>query len=302
MRRPEWGRRLSGRRQWQADGLLLLVALIWGSTFVLVKQTVAQFPVYAFLFLRFALATVALVLFFGRRLRAIGFRELRVGVTIGVFLFGGYALQTVGLQYTTASKAGFVTGLSVVMVPILSALFLKHTAGPGALLGVVLSTIGLTLLTLEGDLRPAYGDWLVLGCAVCFALHVTSVGVFAPQMNVLALTVVQIATVALLNGVASLVTGDWSRPIPGDVWLAVVVTGVMATALAFAVQNSVQAWTTATHTALIFASEPVFAAVFGYLWAGEHLTRWGVAGSGLILLGMLSAELRPRFDSREGER
>jgi len=142
LRRQVERRRFSGRRQWHADGLLLLAALIWGSTFVLVKQTVAQFPVYAFLFLRFALATVALLLFFRRRLRALGFRELRVGATIGVFLFGGYALQTVGLQYTTASKAGFITGLYVVMVPILSALLLGRAADPGALLGLSSRPLG----------------------------------------------------------------------------------------------------------------------------------------------------------------
>jgi len=299
--RHEWRKGLPGSRQLQADALLLVVALIWGSTFVLVKRTVAQFPVYAFLSLRFALAAVVLLLLFGRRLQGFGRRELWAGASIGLFLFGGYAFQTLGLQYTTASKAGFITGLSVVMVPVFSALLLRRVADRRALLGVVCSTIGLALLTLEGDLRPAYGDWLVLACAFCFALHIISVGAFAPHMDALALTIVQVVVVALLSGAMSLVTESRSWSIPGSVGPAAVFTGVLGTAFAFATQNSVQTWTTATHTALIFATEPVFAAVFGYLWAGERLTQWGTVGCGLILLGMLFAELRSSLDS-QGDR
>ena len=280
-------------RQRQADALLLLVAFIWGSTFVLVKQSVAQFPVYAFLTLRFTLATVILLPLWGKHLRLLGHRGICVGAAIGLFLFGGYAFQTTGLQYTTASKAGFVTGLSVVIVPLLSASLLRRVPERQALLGVVLSAVGLALLTLEGDMRPTCGDWLLLGCAFWFALHITAVSMFAPQMNAMALTIVQIATAALLSGAASLACGTWSWPIPKAVWLAAAFTGVLATAFAFAIQNAMQSHTTATHTALIFATEPVFAAASGHVLAAERLTGWSLIGCALILLGMLLAELRP---------
>jgi drug/metabolite transporter (DMT)-like permease len=280
-------------RQWQADTLLLLVALIWGSTFVLVKRSVAHFPVFAFLSLRFALAAVMLLILFSQRLRDVHRAEICAGMAIGLFLFAGYAFQTFGLRYTSASKAAFITGLSVVMVPILSTWLFKRAPKREAMGGVLLSTVGLALLTLEGDLRPAYGDWLVLGCAICFALHITTVSAFAPRIDAMALTTIQVAAAALLSGAVSLATENWPWPVSTDIWMAATLTGALATAFAYGVQNSMQTRTTATHTALIFATEPVFAAAFARLLAGERLSTWGVVGSALILLGMLLAELGP---------
>jgi len=283
--------RVCGPQQWQADALLLLVALVWGSTFVLVKQSVARFPVYAFLCLRFALAAGALLLLFGKRLRVLTRRALYAGLGIGAFLFGGYAFQTVGLRYTTASKAAFITGLSVVLVPIFSALLLKRAPGRRAIVGVALSTIGLALLTLEHDLLPARGDLIVLGCAFCFALHIIAVSRFASHTDAMALTTLQLTVVALLSAAASLATESCPWPVRGDVLWAIIFTAVLATALAFAIQNGVQAFTTPTHTALIFAAEPVFAAIFGYFFASERLTQPGLVGCALILVGILLAEL-----------
>ena len=303
---PVWGERAT--RPWHAlaspkvlaDGLLLLVTLIWGSTFVLVQQAVERWPVFAFLCLRFVLATAVLCLLFGRRLRSLQPRMAAAGVVIGLFLFAGYAFQTVGLQYTSSSKAGFITGLSVVIVPLFSALVLKQVPERQALLGVALATIGLALLTLGRDLTPARGDLIVLGCAFCYALHITAVSRYAPQTDALALTIVQVAVVAIASGVAAALGGDWHsvlraahgwQSVPVDVLGAAAFTGVLGTALAFAVQNAVQSWTTATHTALIFAAEPVFAGLFGYWLAGDRLTSWALVGCALILLGMLVAEL-----------
>jgi len=288
-------------RQWSADALLLLVTLIWGSTFVLIKRSVAQFPVYAFLSLRFSLAVLVLALLFRRRLRNLNRSTAGAGLLIGLFLFSGYAFQTVGLRYTSASKAGFITGLSVVMVPILSAMLLRRRPEPLAILGVILATAGLALLTLGRDLTPARGDLIVFGCAVSFALHITAVSKYAPHTDALALTILQVGAVAILSTVASLLTERWPQPIPVSIYLAAAFTGVLATALAFAIQNSVQRFSTPTHTALIFAAEPVFAAVFGYLLADERLTRSGVVGCVLILLGMVVAELRPDFKTAKGK-
>jgi len=254
---------------------------------------VLHFPVYAFLSLRFALAAVMLFVLFGRRLRALHPRMFGAGMAIGLFLFGGYAFQTVGLQYTSASKAGFITGLSVVIVPCLSGLLIKRMPERQALLGVALATVGMALLTLERDLSPSRGDLIVLGCAFCFALHIMAVSLFAPRTDALALTFVQITVVAVLSGLVTLATTGWRWPVPSEVFYAAVFTGVLATGLAFAIQNNVQKWTSATHTALIFATEPVFAALFGYFLAGEHLTKAGIVGCGLILLGMIVAELQP---------
>jgi drug/metabolite transporter (DMT)-like permease len=279
-------------QQLGADALLFLVAVVWGGTFVMVKDAVSAYPVFPFLTLRFAMATGALLAIGGRRLRRLGWRGVRAGVLIGLCLFVGYALQTLGLQYTSASKAGFITGLCVVLVPILSALLLRRRPSPPALIGVGLATVGLALLTLTHDLHVAAGDLIVLGGAVSFALHIVAVSAYAPAMDPLALTIVQVATVGVLSaGISLLAPGPF--PVPGpSVRFAAAFTGILATAVAFAVQTAMQRFTTPTHTALIFAGEPVFAAIFGVLLAGDTMTAAAVTGGILIVVGTLVSEIR----------
>lgn len=273
----------------------------------MVKGAVAAFPVFAFLGLRFGLAFLALLPLWVavRRGRPTGDwhqgsrgERWGRGALIGVFLFAGYAFQTAGLQYTTASKAGFITGLSVVLVPLFSAVLLRRPPKPWALAGVVLATVGMSLLSWEGDWHVGLGEALVLGCAVSFAAHITAVGAFAPGGDVLHLTMTQIATVGVLSGgVAAFLERPEGLPtLP--VWGAAAFTGVLATSLAFGLQTAAQRFTNPTHTALIFAAEPVFAAVFGFLLAGERLGPRETLGCGLILLGMLTAELAPLLARR----
>ncbi len=279
-------------RQLWADLLLLLVTLIWGSTFVMVKDAIASYPVFPFLALRFGLATLALLLIGWRRLPSLGWKGVGAGALIGLFLFSGYALQTFGLRYTSASKAGFITGLSVVIVPVLSTLFLRRRPAAGALIGVCLATTGLALLTLDHDRSIAIGDLLVLGCAFSFALHIVAVSAFAPRTDPLALTIIQVATVTLASGIITLLTDrPWPQP-SLETWFAASFTGVLATAVAFFVQTAMQRFTTPTHTALIFAGEPVFAALFGVLLAGDVITARGLAGGILILMGTVAGEIR----------
>lgn len=282
----------SRRRQLSADLLLLLVTAVWGGTFVMVKDAVSAYPVFGFLTVRFALATLALLPVAARRLRRLGWRGWGAGALIGLFLFAGYAAQTIGLRYTSASKTGLITGLSVVIVPLLSAAVIRRRPAAGALLGVGLATVGLVLLTLgpTQGLAIERGDLIVLGCAVGFAAHIVAVSVFAPRMDALALTFVQVLTVAVLSLGASYLEGEWTAP-TGPVWFAAAFTGVLATAVAFGAQNVVQRFTTPTHTALIFTAEPVFAAAFGVLLAGEALLARGVAGGILIVAGTVASEI-----------
>jgi len=284
--------RATRARQLGADALLLLVTLVWGGTFVMVKDAVASYPVFPFLALRFGLASVVLLAVGGGRVRRLGWRGVRAGVLIGLCLFSGYAFQTIGLQYTSASKAGFITGLSVALVPILATLLLRRLPAPPAVIGVCLATVGLALLTLNHDLRVAPGDLIVLGCAVSFALHVIAVSAYAPTMDPVGLTIVQVATVAVLSAAIGLASPDpW--PIPSSSGLfAAGFTGLLATAAAFLIQTSAQRFTTPTHTALIFAGEPVFAAVFGVLLAGDVMTTPAIAGGILIVVGTVVSEVR----------
>lgn len=278
------------RPQIVADFSLLLVALIWGASFVMVKEAISQIGIFTFLTLRFLFAALALALIFWPRLRASSPKEFLAGALVGLFLFGGYSLQTIGLKYTSVSKAGFITGLSVVIVPLLSILLLRQRPSLNALLGVILATTGLGLLTLRG-LAMAQGDLWVLGGAVAFALQIVALGRFAPQMETTTLATIQVATVALLSAPLA-----WARegPFPQmseQVWFAILFTGIMATSLAFLAQSKAQRFTSPTHTALIFATEPVFAAIFGYLLLQDRLGGRGVLGCLLILAGIVVGEI-----------
>jgi drug/metabolite transporter (DMT)-like permease len=291
-------------RTWQADLLLLAVTAIWGATFPMVKNATdlsgGGVPTYWFLAFRFTIAALLLATLFRRRLAAAPLRTWGAGALIGAFLFAGYAFQTFGLAYTTSAKAGFITGLCVVMVPVLAVVWLKRRPNPGAWLGVVTATVGLGLLSLNADLKPTYGDLLVFCCAISFALHITSVSRFAGPHDPYALAIIQIGTAGLLSWLLHLLDkGTLAPGVAGVLWFSHpayvlpygLVCGFLATAAAFLLQNVLQPHTTPTHTALIFAAEPVWAAVFSYLLLGETLTLRGYIGAALILGGMLLAEL-----------
>lgn len=298
----KFGKRSGGDYTWQAvttqlraDATLLAIALIWGATFVMVKTAVSHVGPLTFIGLRFTLAAVAMGALFHRRVRRMDRRALSAGALIGLFLLGGYGFQTAGLQFTAASKAAFITGLSVVVVPFAAWLWLRRSPGWRALAGVLLAIAGLGLLTLRITDRWTIGtgDLLVLAGAISFALHITAIGAFAPSMDPLGLATVQIATTALIASVAALLIEAPGWPIAGSVWFAAAFTGVLATCVAFSAQTLAQVFTTPTHTALIFATEPVFAAVFAVFLAGEQLSARAWLGCLLILLGMLVAELGP---------
>lgn len=283
-------------RLWPADLALAAVTFIWGATFVLVKQALADASTLLFLALRFSLAAFALALAFrplpskfsrGRPL-------LAGGALAGIFLFAGFLFQTLGLRYTSASKSAFITGLSIVMVPLLATLVQRKTPHLSEALGVVVATAGMGLMTLLGpSFQVNRGDLLTLGCAVAFAVHILLVGHYAPRFGFEALTLVQVATAAALS-VASFwwVETPLIRWRPGVV-IAVLVTGLLATALAFSVQVWAQQYTTPIRTALIFALEPVFAWATSFLVAGEVLSRQASCGAVLILSGILLVELKP---------
>jgi drug/metabolite transporter (DMT)-like permease len=286
---------VSGPR-WRADLALAGIALIWGATFVLVKQALQDASTLLFLALRFSLASVALALALRGRYRgsSSGRQALAGGLLAGLCLFAGYVFQTFGLRYTTPSKSAFITGLSIVMVPLLGSVVYKIVPGASEWLGVVVATIGMALLTLQGgSLRIGFGDLLTLACAVGFAAHILVVGHYSRKVGFERLSLTQIATAAVI----SLATFWWAET-PRIQWsaglvVALAVTGLLATALAFTVQAWAQRYTTATRTALIFALEPVFAWLTSFLVAGEILSTRATLGAVMILCGILLVELKP---------
>jgi drug/metabolite transporter (DMT)-like permease len=291
--------RESGPRQVVADSALVLVALIWGSTFVMVKDVIREVPPIFFLGLRFASGaiTLALVLVVLRRWRGLSMREVGWGGLLGVFLYAGYVFQTLGLQTTTASNAGFITGLYVVMVPFLGIPILKQVPGALQWLGVGLATVGLALLSFRfnerGELAFSInsGDALVLCCTIAFALHLVYIARVAGGLDPLRLAFVQIVVCALLCVLTSIPLEPRVAGLSGETWAGIAFLGVVATALAIALQVSMQRFTSAVHAVLIFSLEPVFAALFGVWLQDDRLQIGAWVGAGLILSGMLVAEL-----------
>lgn len=290
------------KKSYVADLTLLAVAFVWGATFVIVQNAIAFLDPNTFNALRFAIAalflTGVLLVVARRNGRSVfSWKLTAAGLFIGFWLFGGYALQTIGLLYTSPSKAGFITGLSVVLVPLFSYLFLKEAMTWPKLLGVGLAVVGLYLLAFSGTLSLNLGDLLVFGCAICFALQIVFTGRFAPHFAALPLAIVQLWTVALLSLLYALFFENWQQALlwntylQADVFWGLLITSIFATAFAFLAQTALQKKTSATHVALIFALEPVFAALTAYFWIDEVMTAKQLAGGALIFSGMILAEL-----------
>ncbi|HEY8498146.1 MAG TPA: DMT family transporter [Limnochordales bacterium] len=292
-----------------ADGALLFITMLWGLTFVAVKNAVAAVPVFTFLALRFGLAAPVLagVLAWRRAGRPprgrgepvpeegggllAGGRGARLGLLTGLLLFAGYALQTLGLQYTTPGKAGFITGLSVVLVPVLDALAFRRPQDRTALAGVALAAAGMALMFLEpADLSVRRGDLLVLGCALAFGAHVTAVAHFGRRVELVGFTMWQVLAVAALSAGAATLEGWSLAGVDREVAATLLLTGPVVSGLLLLLQVWGQRHTSATHAALIFATEPIFAAIAGVALAGERFGPRGAAGAALILAGMLLAE------------
>jgi drug/metabolite transporter (DMT)-like permease len=278
-------------KRWQADLTLGTVALIWGSTFVMVQNALDSVEPITFVAARFILALALLIALFFRRVHSITRQEILAGGLMGVWLAAGYIFQTIGLQSTTTAKAGFITGLSVVIVPLLATILLRRPPGRWAVVGIIAATAGLAVLSLNDDLGVQSGDLWVMRCALMFALHLITVAHYSPHHDSIRLSVAQIVTVAVLATGAALVFETPLVDLPVETWGAIVFTGIVATALVFTVLIFVQRFTTPTHTALLFSLEPVFAAFFGWWWANEILGSKELIGCGLILVGMIIAEL-----------
>jgi len=280
---------------WKVDGSLMMMVLVWGVTFVLVKRALADVSTLLFLTIRFGVAAFVLALVFRKDFRAgkLGI-SIRGGVLAGLCLFGGYVFQTVGLRYTTASKAAFLTGFTTPMVAVLSSLVYRRAPQWIEVLGVAVAFLGMALMTIpSGRFQIGGGDLIVAGCAVAYAFHILVTGRFASEVNLGVFIVTQIATGAVV-GAATFwsvepVRIQWTLPLI----VALAVTSLFATALAFSIQTWAQRWTTPTRTALIFAMEPVFAWITSYLLLGEVLSMRAAFGAAMILGGILMVELKP---------
>jgi drug/metabolite transporter (DMT)-like permease len=283
----------------RADLALLLCAVIWGATFVVIKDALADVSVFVYVATRFGLSAAVMAIVFWRSLREVNLRAVWAGAQIGFFMFGGYVFQTAGLKFTTPSKAAFITGSSVVIVPVITAAFGLRRVTGWIWAGAISAMAGLYLLTIppEGISGLNRGDPLVFLAAVMFALHIIFVGRYVEHHSVGELSVVQVATTAFLATLFVPIFGKlhwesahWAWT--GKLIFAVLITAIGSTVIGFSFQVWAQQYASPTHTAILISLEPVFATLTSWLLARERLGGRVLLGAALIFGGMLLAELK----------
>jgi drug/metabolite transporter (DMT)-like permease len=263
-------------------------------TFVMVQDAIEVLPAMAFLGYRFVPAALLVALVFRRQLAGLSRAGVRAGLVMGALLTAGYIFQTFGLEETTASNAGFITGLFVVFTPLLGALVLRERVPGIGWAAAAVSALGLFLLSGAGGLNLR-GDGLVLLCALAFSGHILATGRAVEKHDVGALLAVQLAVAGVFCTIVAALAGDIQKPEGATVWSALVVTALIASALGFFVQTFAQQHLRPARTALILASEPAFAGLFGWLLADERLGPLEWAGAALIMAAIVAVELYPRF-------
>jgi len=281
-----------------ADSALALIAFIWGIGFVATKDALSSFPPYWLLTIRFSGSFLLMLIIFKNRLKKLTALDVKAGMLTGIFLFLGFAFQTVGLNYTTASKQAFITGTYVVIVPFLVWAVKKAFPGYVSFVASFLCLIGLALLTLEWSGNPfataSKGDLLTLFCALFFACDIILVEHFVQKMDPLAFATLKVGTAAILSLICALSLEKWPSSITPKAWLSMVYLTLFCTVFAYSVQNMAQKFTPSTHASILLSLESVFGALSGIILLGELFTPQMILGSVLIFIAILLTELGPK--------
>jgi len=274
------------------------ITLIWGSTFVLIKAALADSSPIMLNAVRMSLAAVLLIIWYRKHLAGLNRRSLAMGCVVGLFLYLGYAFQTAGLRLTTPSKTAFLTGISTVLVPLIHFAIWRHKVHPWRGLGIVLALCGLFLLTVPAGkealadfAKVNFGDILCIACAFAFAFQIVFLGRATQRFPFEQMAVLQIAVAAVLMIATAPLLEQPHIHFSGAVIACILITGIFGTAVAFTVQAWAQQFTPATHAALIFTLEPVFAWLTSYIVLGERLGMRSGLGALMILAGVLISEL-----------
>jgi drug/metabolite transporter (DMT)-like permease len=282
----------------KADLALMFCSLIWGVTFVVVKSSLEESSVFLFLAVRFTIATVIMAFLQMQVIGRIESQEVFAGMRLAFFMFAGYCFQTAGLQYTTAANSGFVTGSSVVLVPLLLVVFWGRRLTKWIYAGAFAALVGLYFLTVpaEGLRYLNRGDVLTFVGAGFYAVHIILVGEYTQEHSVRALSLIQVAGCAVmawpLTGFTAAIHWQPARFTGSlSLWVGIAICAVFATAVAFTVQLWAQQYTSPGHAAILFALEPVFAVITSYIVLHERLTGRAMKGAGLVVGGILIAEL-----------
>lgn len=291
---------LSSRTTLLATVALLAMTASWGSTFFLIKDLLDRVPTLDFLAVRFAVASVAMLLVAPRALGRLSKESRRHAVVLGVLYGAAQILQTAGLAHTPASVSGFVTGMYVVLTPIFAALLLRTRITGLTWAAVALATGGLWVLTMQGQFALGYGESITLVSAALYALHIVGLGAWSRPQEALGMSIVQLMVITAICFVATVPDGIVLPPTPGD-WLSLLYMALVAGAGALFVQTWAQAHLPPTRSAIIMSMEPVFAALFAVSLGDEHVTTRLLLGGLLVLSAMLLVELAPRRRKIEGE-
>jgi drug/metabolite transporter (DMT)-like permease len=279
------------RRRTVAIVALVGVTMVWGSTFVVVKDAIERMPTMDFLAVRFTLAALVMAAARPAALLRVDRATVRHGIVLGAVLGLSYIAQTVGLETTAPAVSGFITGLFVVLTPVFGALLLRTRIHRTVWIAVALATGGLALISLR-EAQVGAGEALTLLCAAGFALHIVGLSVWAPGSDLWPLTVLQMLTAATICSIAA-APGGIMPPPDLESWGAVLLTGVLATAVAYAVQTWAQRSLSASQVAIVLTLEPVFAGVFAICFADQEVTFGLVAGGLAIVAAMYLAERVP---------
>lgn len=276
-------------KQLQANFLIVLVALFWGSTYFLTKMAVAELEPFNLTALRFGTAFIITALFFFKRIRKADRTVIKYSIILGVLAVIAVLSMTFGVQYTTASNAGFLISLSVVMIPLISVVVLKKKIKAKLLLSVVLATIGIVCLTLNEQLTINKGDILCILCATSFAVQVLIMERIPKTADSVAIGALQLGITAVVNFIFSFFLENFTVPRDLKVWGVIVILGVFCTAFCYIIQIYALKNTSAIQAGIILSLEPVFSAIFAYIFLGELLSKQGYIGAIFLFISVILA-------------
>ena len=299
--------------KYTGEAMLLLMTLIWGGTFVIVKESLNDISSMLFLFLRFVIAGSIIAIYLVFKRYRIDKKAILPGVILGSILFLSFVFQTIGLKYTSATKSAFLTGTFIVFVPLLQIVIERKIPTRGATIGTLLVLAGILFLSSSGNSfgnilneiggNFNIGDGLTIMCALLFAFQVIYMDIYSPKFDFWSLFITQLITVALL----SLILGiffDFINLEPltinltENLWIGILYTSILATCLCFGLQTKFQKTVTPTKASIIYSFEPIFAALFAFFLLSEKISNFGLVGSALIFLGLIISEVFDTFWER----
>lgn len=289
-------------RPYIGDAMLLITAIVWGSGFVVTAIALEHLTAFQVMAGRFVLASIILSILFGYKFKYFSKSILTKGAILGAILYTGFALQTVGLEYTTPSKNAFLTAVNVVIVPLIAFAIYKRKISGQEITGAFLALVGVGFMSLEGSLAMNIGDLLSLACAVAFAFDIFYTNMFVKKEDAISLTMVQFMTAAFLSVMTVLIQGDVPVAVEREAVYAIVYLAVFSTTIAYVCQNVAFRYTTATKGSIILSTESLFGMLLSVIFLKEVLTWQMVVGAALIMAAILLAELKPEVFKKKDER